>query len=232
MGNNLITILLPVYNDEKYLKFCLQSIRNQTYKNFVCLVGFNGTTDRSKEIFIDVTKGDDRFISLDYGLDSGKSKTLNKLLDKVETKKFCLIDGDDIWHPEKLQKQMEVKGDFDVIGTLTTYIDSENNPGPTINLKQTSSEIKKLNLLGINQIINSSCLVKTKCLREIGGWDPEVEGLEDFDVWVKLSIGRKKFYNVQEPLVYHRVHTGSNFNAKPLRYTPFDIIKRNQQKKC
>lgn len=229
MGSNLITILLPVYNDEKYLEFCLKSIKNQTYKKFVCLVGFNGTVDNSKEIFREVVGEDSRFTMIDYGTESGKSKTLNKLLSEVKTKRFCLMDGDDIWHPEKLRHQVKVKGDLDVVGTLTTYIDEFNRIGHSVHVQERSDDIKKLNLLGMNQIINSSCLVKTSCLREIGGWDPEVEGLEDFDVWVKLSLLDKDFYNVQIPLVYHRVHRGSNFNSKPLNHTPFDIIRRNKK---
>lgn len=229
MGNNLITILLPVHNEERYLHFCLESIKNQTYKKFICLVGFNGTKDRSKDIFSSVVGNDKRFVSIDYGIESGKSKTLNKLLSLVKTKRFCLIDGDDIWHPEKLKFQVKVKGDPDVIGTLTTYIDGFNHLGPTIPLREKSIEIKNLNLSGLNQIINSSCMVKTDCVRLLGGWDPEVEGLEDFDLWVKLSLLDKEFYNVQVPLVYHRVHTESNFNSKNLKYTPSDILNRNKK---
>ena len=229
MGSNLITILLPVHNDERYLAICLSSIKNQTYKKFICLVGFNGTIDKSKEVFRRVVGEDPRFIMIDYGAESGKSKTLNKLLSMVKTKRFCLIDGDDAWHPEKLRYQVRVKGDPDVVGTLTTYIDEENRTGPSIHVQEKSDDIKKLNLQGMNQVINSSCLVKTSCLKEIGGWDSEVEGLEDFDVWVKLSLLEKEFYNIQLPLVYHRIHGGSNFNAKRLKYTPFDIVRRNQK---
>ena len=230
MGNNLITILLPVYNDEKYLGFCLKSIQEQTYRKFICLVAFNGTTDKSKEVFKQVVGEDGRFVMIDYGMDFGKSKTLNKLLHRVKTKRVCLMDGDDIWHPEKLRFQIKTKGDPDVIGTLTAYIDSENRLGPVIPLKEHSEDIKNFNLKGMNQIINSSSLIKTQCLREVGGWDPEVEGLEDFDVWVKLSLLDKEFYNIQVPLVYHRVHGESNFNSRPLKYTPSDIVKRNTLK--
>lgn len=226
----MISILLPVHNDEKYLGFCLESIKDQTYRDFVCYVGFNGTVDKSKEIFSSLVSEDQRFIPIDYGLESGKSNTLNKMFKLVETERVCLIDGDDIWHKEKLEKQVRLLyRDIDIIGTLTTYIDENNTKSITIPLCEFSEEISRMNLSGMNQIINSSCMIKRSCIDEVNGWDPEVEGLEDFDMWVKFSLSNKKFYNIQEPLVFHRVHSQSNFNAKTLKYSPTDIIKKNLQ---
>lgn len=228
MGNNLITILLPVFNDEKYLKYCLESIQNQTYSDFTCLVGFNGTVDKSKEIFESVAGGDPRFIKIDYGMESGKSVTLNKMLSEVKTEITCLIDGDDVWHPEKLRIQIENMEGYDVVGSLTIYIDERNLFKNMIGLYEMNNYITQSILSGNNQIINSSCFVRTECFLQAQGWDPSVEGLEDFDMWVKLVKLGKRFYNVQEYLVYHRVHSNSNFNAKSLRYSPRDILVKNK----
>ncbi len=232
MGENLITILLPVHNDERYLGHCLESLKNQSYSKFKCLVGFNGTKDRSKEIYKELVGGDSRFSDLDYGMESGKSITLNKMLSEVQTEITCLMDGDDMWHSDKLRRQVKRMGEADVIGTLTTYIDETNRPGHRISLYENNEAITYLLLEGHNQIINSSCFVKTECFREVGGWDPEVEGLEDYDVWVKMAHRGKIFYNIQEGLTYHRIHASSNFNAKKLPLTPFDILIRNKQEQC
>lgn len=227
MGKDLITILLPVHNDERYLSYCLESLKGQSYSDFLCLVGFNGTKDNSKEIFKSTVEGDSRFLDLDYGKEAGKSITLNKMLSEVKTEITCLIDGDDIWHSDKLRRQVEILGKADVIGTLATYIDGSNLPGHRLSLCENSEDISRLMLNGHNHIVNSSCFVRTECFREIGGWDPEVEGLEDYDAWVKMALLKKKFYNIQEELTYHRVHSGSNFNSRPLKYLPIDVIKRN-----
>lgn len=232
MGKDLITILLPVHNDEKYLGYCLDSLKNQSYGEFKCLVGFNGTRDRSKEIYKERVGGDSRFFDLDYGMESGKSITLNKMLEEVQTEITCLVDGDDMWHSDKLRRQVRKMGEADVIGTLTTYIDEDNRPGHRISLYEANEVISHLMLEGHNQIINSSCFVKTDCFREVGGWDPEVEGLEDYDVWVKMVNKGKTFYNIQEGLTYHRIHSSSNFNAKRLPLTPMDILIRNKQEQC
>lgn len=228
MGKDLITILLPVYNDEKYLGHCLNSLRTQTYPNFKCLVGFNGTIDGSKEIFKEVVGRDHRFIDLDYGTESGKSLTLNKMLEEVQSETTCLMDGDDMWHSNKLERQFGIRGEFDVIGTLAAYMDESNRLGHRLSLYRDSEEITNLILEGHNQIINSSCFVKTECFKEIGGWDQSVEGIEDFDVWVKLAKKGKTFHNIQEVLTYHRIHSNSNFNAKPLSFSPLDILIKNK----
>lgn len=232
MGKDLITILLPVHNDERYLSHCLGSIKNQSHSEFKCLVGFNGTKDRSKDIFKDLVGNDPRFSDLDYGMESGKSVTLNKMLSEVQTEITCLIDGDDMWHSDKLRRQVKRLGEADVIGTLTTYINEDNVHGHRISLYETNEAISYLMLEGHNQIINSSCFVKTDCFREVGGWDPAVEGLEDYDVWIKMVNKGKTFYNIQENLTYHRIHQSSNFNSKRLPLTPMDILIRNKQEQC
>ena len=208
-----ITILLPVYNDEKYLKYCLDSIVSQSYTNFKCLIGFNGTMDRSREIAEEIVSGDSRFFIYDYGDDKGKAITLNKLIKESDTDYICLIDGDDFWHSEKLEKQAALIGKYDVIGTLTHYINSDNEVTGLLRLAEDSDSIRNGFSVLHNQIVNSSCLIKKKDVLSCGGWDPDLESLEDFDLWIRLHKSGKTFYNIQEFLVYHRIHTGSNFNA-------------------
>ena len=70
-------------------------------------------------------------------------------------------------------------------------------------------------------------MVNTADALSVGGWDHAVEGLEDFDFWVKLYKKAKTFYNIQEYLVQHRVHSNSNFNAKKLDVSVNDILYRN-----
>jgi glycosyltransferase involved in cell wall biosynthesis len=223
-----ISILLPVYNDEKYLSFCLESIKKQTYPYFECLVGFNGTLDRSREIAEEIVGTDGRFIIFDYGNERGKSITLNKLLDEVNTEYISLIDGDDFWDNSKLQKQVELLGKYDVLGTLTHYVNEENSITHYLNLSESSNDIREGIRRGHNQIVNSSCLVRKKDIVECGGWDSNFEGIEDFDLWMKLYRKGKTFHNIQEFLVYHRVHQKSNFNSKSHPYSVTDLLFKNQ----
>jgi glycosyltransferase involved in cell wall biosynthesis len=224
----MVTILLPIYNDEKYIKFTIQSLLDQSFSDYKCLIGFNGTTDNSRDIVKSLIEDDRRFSINDFGDAKGKSLTLNKLLDIVDTEFICLIDGDDIWKSDKLQKQINISSQFDIIGTLASYIDENNSSFFNLNLLEDNESIKRELFKGNNQIVNSSCFLKTSCAREVGGWDHSVEGLEDFDFWVKLAKKNKIFFNVQDYLVYHRVHQNSNFNAKKLSYNVIDILIKNK----
>lgn len=228
MGKDLITILLPVHNDGKYLKYCLDSLKEQSHPDFICLVGFNGTEDDSKDIFKKTVGKESRFLDLDYGRESGKSITLNKLLEEVKTEITCLIDGDDTWHPNKLETQMKYTQYHDIVGTLCHYINEDNDTINTLSLSQTDREIKNGFVRGHNQIINSSSLFRTSDAKLVSGWDSSVEGLEDFDFWLKLFKQGKTFFNIQEPLVNHRIHKDSNFNSKIFPYTVADILLKNQ----
>lgn len=225
-----ITILLPVHNDEIFIERTLLSLIRQTYTDFVCLIGFNGTVDLSKEIVGKLTENDDRFIIFDYGNESGKSKTLNKMLEEVKTERFCLMDGDDLWNENKLERQIKFSGNYDIIGTLACYIDEHDNVFHYLRLAESSDEIIRGIYNGHNQIINSSCLVNTSDALSIGGWDYMVEGLEDFDFWVKLCKKSKTFYNIQEYLVNHRIHSNSNFNSKKLAVNVNEVLYRNEIK--
>lgn len=226
----MVTILLPVYNDEDFLEYTINSILEQDFKDYKCLIGFNGTLDSSKEIAEKLVSRDERFNIIDYGGDKGKSKTLNKLLSMVDTEYITLIDGDDMWESDKLLEQIEVCEKFDIIGTLTYYIDTHNNKIGKLYLDQYDIDIKNGFTIGHNQIVNSSSLFRTRDAIEIGGWDESVEGLEDFDFWVRLYKNGKTFHNIQKFLVSHRIHDGSNFNAKQLPFTVHDILNKNKIK--
>ena len=117
----------------------------------------------------------------------------------------CLLDVDDTWHNEKLEKQIPLMPAFDVIGTSCRYF-GESQASPQIPL----GIISDFDFTKVNPIINSSCLVK----KELCHWEPEYDGVEDYDMWLRLRKENKKFYNLVNVLVLHRIHRSSAFNAQ------------------
>ena len=87
-----ISVLLPVYNGEKYLRESIDSVLDQTYENFELLIGLNGSTDGSANIAKAMKRRDERIRVFDYGSDKGKPKTLNKLLKQSSGKYISLQD--------------------------------------------------------------------------------------------------------------------------------------------
>lgn len=208
----MISILLATYNGEKYIRESIKSVLNQTFDKFELLIGFNGTTDNTKKI---VNLFDDNRIKIfDYDDDKGKSKTLNKLLKNATYDWIAIQDDDDIWAENKLEQQLKLINNFDVIGTYINYINENNEYIGNPNLQTDDIKIKSMSYAGINQIANTSAIFKKKDALEIGGWREDIDGIEDYDFWLRLMKKNKNFINLNEFLVSHRLHSNSNFNTK------------------
>jgi glycosyltransferase involved in cell wall biosynthesis len=212
----MVSILLATYNGEKYISLAIESVLNQSFKDFELLIGFNGTTDSSKGIVY--RYNDPRIRVFDFGDDKGKYKTLNKMVEEAKYDWVAIQDDDDIWLSNKLESQIPYFDKYDVVGTLISYIDENGNITGHPYLSTETSEIEHLSMRGLNQIANSSVVFKKQDVLDINGWrdiDPE-----DYDLWLRLMRKGKKFINVPEELVLHRLHSNSNFNIKK-----FDLRK-------
>lgn len=208
----MISVILATHNGEKYLDLAIESVLNQSLIDIELLIGFNATTDNSKEI--PTRYSDTRIRVFDYGDNKGKSKTLNNLLRECRYDWIALQDDDDFWIQTKLEKQIEYISAYDVIGTHISYIDKSGNIIGHPNLRSSHNEIRYLSMSGINQIANTSALFKKSDAIEIGGWKEGLDGIEDFDFWLRLMRKGKKFINIPEKLVLHRLHSDSKFNTK------------------
>lgn len=218
----MISILLATYNGQNYIQQSIDSILNQTFKDFELLIGFNGTTDNSKNIVAEY--GDSRIKVYDYGDDKGKAKTLNKLIKEAQFDWIAIQDDDDIWLPTKLENQVKFLEDFDVIGTQIQYIDKNSNIIGGVYLEINDRNIKQKSLSGNNQIANSSSIIRKKAVEEINGWDESLFGVEDYDLWLKLIRKDYKFKNLNEVLVLHRLHSNSNFNNTSRQENDLNLI--------
>lgn len=207
----MISIILATYNGEKYIDLAIESVLNQSFKDFELLIGFNGTTDGSK--YIPSRYNDSRIRIFDYD-DKGKSKTLNKLLNECKYDWVSIQDDDDIWLNTKLEKQIEYIDKYDVIGTFISYIDKDGHVIGNPQLHSRHDEIKSLSMCGVNQVANTSAIFKKSDALDIGGWRDDLDGIEDYDFWLRLMRRDKNFINIPEQLVLHRLHSNSNFNTK------------------
>jgi teichuronic acid biosynthesis glycosyltransferase TuaG len=208
----MFSILLAIYNGQSFVESSIDSVLSQSFNDFELLIGFNGTTDSSKEI---VSKyQDSRIKTFDYGEDKGKAKTLNKLIIESEYEWIAIQDDDDVWTKEKLKIQQKYTTDYDVIGSFINYIDANGNFLGAPQLSTKDEDIKRLSFGGTNQIANTSAIFKKSKAIGIGGWRSDIDGIEDYDFWLRLMKNNNKFININQVLVHHRLHTKSNFNTK------------------
>ena len=134
----------------------------------------------------------------------GKSNALNEMIKYVKSDWVALLDVDDIWLSNKLNSQIPFLMSYDVIGTFCQYFGDLNNRP-----KLPIGNLSNFNFLDYNPIINSSSLIK----KELCFWNYEADGVEDYDLWLRLWKKNKHFYNVDTIQVLHRIHKSSAFNA-------------------
>jgi teichuronic acid biosynthesis glycosyltransferase TuaG len=203
----MISILMPIYNGIEFINESVMSIIQQKYTNWELIIGINGHAPNS-----DVFKIAQKYTELhanirvyDFVDIKGKSNTLNEMIKYCKYDWISLLDVDDKWEPDKLEKQAPYMETYDVIGTNCRYF-GNLNICPSIPL----GDISGVDFRNVNPIINSSSLLK----KNLCWWDATYDGIEDYDLWLRLWKKGCKFYNVQEILVLHRIHQESAFNAK------------------
>ena len=127
------------------------------------------------------------------------------MLEYCGGKWICLLDVDDKWLPSKLESQVKYMHNYDVVGSKCQYF-GDRSYIPEI----PTGDLKGFNFLLVNPVINSSCLVK----KELCHWIDKFFGVEDYEMWLRLWKENRKFFNLSEVLVLHRIHNASSFNAK------------------
>jgi glycosyltransferase involved in cell wall biosynthesis len=198
---------MPIYNGIEFINDSVMSVIEQKYKNWELIIGINGHPPNS-EVFCIAQKYASIHPNIrvyDFVDSKGKSNTLNEMLKYCKYDWISLLDVDDIWLPDKLEKQAPYMSNYDVIGTHCRYF-GNLNICPSISL----GDISAFDFRNVNPMINSSCLIKKK----LCGWDATYDGIEDYDLWLRLWQKKCKFYNVEDIQVLHRIHSTSAFNAK------------------
>lgn len=203
----MISILLPIYNGVEFIEESVSSVLNQTYYEWELLIGVNGHPENSHTYSIakEYEKKSSKIRVFDLYKIKGKSNTLNEMLKFCNYKYVGLIDVDDVWHQQKLEVQTNLFiHNYDVIGSRCIWFGERPGIIPYI----PTGDISEFDFGLVNPIINSSSLIK----KELCLWNEN--GIEDYDLWLRLRKQNKKFFNCNEILVKHRIHNDSAFNAK------------------
>ena len=206
----MISILIPIYNGIEFIDDSVGSVLNQTYQEWELIIGVNGHPENSAVYqralqYVSNSNNDNSIKVLDLHHIRGKSNALNEMVKYCSYEHVALLDVDDIWHEKKLEIQTEFINEYDVVGSRCVYFgDHREGTVPTIPL----GDISEYDFFTGNPIINSSAIIR----KSLCHWNEN--GIEDYDLWLKLRAQNKRFYNCFEILVKHRLHPASAFNSK------------------
>jgi len=215
----MISILIPIYNGIEFIEESVSSVLRQTYENWELIIGVNGHPQHSYvyKIAQEYENKSNKVKVFDFYNIQGKSNTLNEMIKYCNYDYVALMDVDDIWHDEKLSVQCQMLQSYDVIGSNCIWFGERNNVIPPIPL----GDISNINFSLVNPIINSSSVIR----KELCYWNNYWNGIEDYDLWLRLRKQNKKFYNCKEVLVKHRIHSTSAFNSKGNHNRVKDLIQ-------
>lgn len=202
----MISILIPIYNGIEFIEESVSSVLNQTYDQWELLIGINGHPRDSEvyKIAKEYEKKSGKVRVFDFYNIRGKSNTLNEMIPFCSYNYVAILDVDDIWHQQKLEAQSHQLEKYDVIGSNCVWFGDRPGIVPQI----PTGDISNIDFSLVNPIINSSSVIR----KELCYWNEN--GIEDYDLWLRLRKQNKKFFNFKEILVKHRIHNASAFNSK------------------
>lgn len=210
MNTASITVLMPVYNGEKYLRQAMDSILNQTYRNFEFLVINDGSTDSSEEIILSYKDERIRYIKNETNL--RLIATLNKGIELAAGKYIARMDADDISEPERLQIQysfMEQHPEVAICGSWFNIIGHEER---VVKYVRDHNSIM-LKMFYQCHFCHPSVILRKEMLETFDHkFDPTFLHAEDYDFFVRIGE-QYKLANIQQVLLHYRHHEMSVSSA-------------------
>ena len=207
----LVSVAIAAYNAERFIDATLASALAQSYRHIEVVVLDDGSTDATAEIVRYHAARDSR-VKLFQQPNAGPSAARNSALERTRGELVALLDADDIWHPDKLRKQIEVMQesgpDVGLVYCWSVYIDEAGQPtgGYAANREVGDVYLKLLcyNFLGCG----STPLIRRACLERCGTFRTEYTGLEDKELLMRIAE-RYRFALVPEFLVGYRIMSGT-----------------------
>ena len=212
-----VTVIIPIYNMEKYITEAVDSALNQTYENCEIIVIDDGSTDNTFNI-LKRYNNNIRYIKQD---NKGLACARNVGIKKSTGDYIALLDADDIWLPDRLTIEVKILDELPEVGLVHSSIYWINENGkkltnPDEKRKYCSGYIAKYIISRKSDIYCPTVLFRKSCVNDVGYFDENLTrlGVEDRDLWYRIALKYKIEY-VDKPLAKYRYREDSmskNFN--------------------
>lgn len=186
-----VSVIIPTYNREGTIVRAIQSVIDQTWKNFEIIVVDDGSTDRTRQIVEGFVDDRIRYIYLEQN--SGASHARNTGIRQAQCEYIAFLDSDDEWMPEKLEKQMHVMMQASqsvglVYCRMRLHWKEQSFICPPFSMSKEQLEGSLLATLAEDNVIGTpTVLARRKCLEQVGGFDERLRCLEDWDLVCRIA---------------------------------------------
>lgn len=196
-----VTVILPVYNTEKYIAEAVQSILNQTFSDFELLVINDASTDRTLEVLNRFS--DNRLKIITNPTNLKVVKSLNKGLELAKGEFIARMDADDISHPQRFKRQIEYFNDHPEVDLCGSWVQMIGDDNYILTLPEKHETIKA-DMLFKNIIVHPSVMFRKEKLSGFR-YDETYINAEDYALWVEV-MDKVRFGIIPEVLLKYRVH--------------------------
>jgi glycosyltransferase involved in cell wall biosynthesis len=228
MEKPLVSITIPVYNGEKYLRETIKSALAQTYRNIEIVIVIDGTHDGSEMIIKEMQQDHPDIITYRWQENKGLTKTRNVLIDMAKGEYIALLDQDDLWRSDKLEKQMTLFAKDPSVGLVYssfTHIDASGKEQGEYQAELYRGRI-------FNELFDSysipcpSIVFKKEVTQKVGMFEPIYRYSEEADFVLKVAL----YYAIDfvpEPLCSYRNHAENTSRDEDLVNYERYLLKRN-----
>lgn len=217
-----VSVIIPAYNVSAYIQSALLSLQRQSLHDFETIVVDDGSTDNTAHIIDAFCQQDDRFRLLKKA-NGGLSSARNHGIRLAQSDYIALLDGDDLYEPDKLRSHIDVLDRHADVGVVYSASKVIRDDGSPTLMRMSGKPIMTdplLSLLCKNFVGHGSNAVFRRCLiDEVGDFDECLASSEDIDFWLRIAALRTwKFHRVSAALSCYRVRpTSLSFNIEKMR---------------
>lgn len=207
MLNEGVSVILPVYNGERFIEEAISSILTQTHSNLELIIINDGSTDRTLDLIVD--NFDDERLKVFTTENQGIVGALNFGIEKARYQYIVRMDADDVSLPTRIECQLSymIDNNLDVVGCNIYTINEKGNSVGSVDYPESNNKILSA-LPFFNPICHPSVIIRKSLFDKEGGYLQGFEGAEDFELWCRLSKNYL-FGNCQNYLLKYRLTSGS-----------------------
>jgi teichuronic acid biosynthesis glycosyltransferase TuaG len=215
----LVSIITPTYNAEKYIRETLQSVLNQSYQNWEMILADDASKDNTVAIIEEFGLKDSRIKLFKLPENRGNGFARNAALEKASGKYIAYLDADDLWFPEKLEKQIQFLKTNNLHFTFSFY-DSIDEEGNNLNRRvESPNPLTYKELFFCNYVGNLTAIYDADYFGKIILETSQKR--QDWRIWLTILQQIKTAKPVTEPLAFYRIRKDSVSSSK------FKLIKHN-----
>lgn len=211
-----VSVIIPMYNSEKYIDECVKSVINQTYTNLEIIIIDDCSTDSSLSVVEKIA--DDRIKLIKLEKNVGVSAARNTGIDAATGDYLCFIDSDDLWVKEKIEKEVEFikKNNYDFIYSDYAFFNENAEELKKYRRVVVPRKIQYEQAIRNTTIFISTVMLNLHSLKKEDIYMPNLTIGQDTATWWNLLKGGCTAYGINEVLAYYRVH-GKSLSSNKIR---------------